>query len=232
MSEVKNVVAIQNQHNEPTPMAIINQMVASGTMDVATVQGLLDIQKQFEKSEAVKSFNRDFAKMSAEMPIFKREKKSFTKNYTPLEDIMALARPVLSKYGFSTSFSTKQLDVRSVDVQCTLMHNDGHSIDTNLIIPVEVVTKGMNSMQALGSAVTYGKRYTITMLLNIVTSDMDDNNGYAKSARSGKPQLNDERYQKALGTIKDGKYTVEELVNTYDLTAEQIVGLANAGDSK
>ena len=219
---------------QPTPMTIISQMVTSGSMDVETVKGLLDIQKSLDLQESIRSFNRDFAMMRSEMPIFKREKQAYTTTYTPLEDIMKLAQPVLSKYGFSASFSTSQIDAKAVSVTCDIMHRDGHSKSTSLIVPVEVVTKGMNSMQALGSAITYGKRYTISGLLNIVTADDKDNNGFAESARQAKPKISDEQMEKAKKAIETNKTTLEQIMGHYDVTPQQIVELArvNANENK
>lgn len=219
---------------QPTPMTIISQMVTSGSMDVETVKGLLDIQKSLDLQESIRSFNRDFAMMRSEMPIFKREKKAYTTTYTPLEDIMKLAQPVLSKYGFSASFSTSQIDAKAVSVTCDIMHRDGHSKSTSLIVPVEVVTKGMNSMQALGSAITYGKRYTISGLLNIVTADDQDNNGFAESARQAKPKISDEQMEKAKKAIETNKTTLDQIIGHYDVTPQQIVELArvNANENK
>ena len=227
-----DVQVIETQ--QPTPMTIISQMVTSGSMDVETVKGLLDIQKSLDLQESIRSFNRDFAMMRSEMPIFKREKQSYTTYYTPLEDIMKLAQPVLSKYGFSASFSTSQIDAKSVSVTCDIMHRDGHSKSTSLIVPVEVVTKGMNSMQALGSAITYGKRYTISGLLNIVTADDKDNNGFAESARQAKPKISDEQMEKAKKAIETNKTTLEQIMGHYDVTPQQIVELArvNANENK
>ena len=227
-----DVQVIETQ--QPTPMTIISQMVTSGSMDVETVKGLLDIQKSLDLQESIRSFNRDFAMMRSEMPIFKREKQAYTTTYTPLEDIMKLAQPVLSKYGFSASFSTSQIDAKAVSVTCDIMHRDGHSKSTSLIVPVEVVTKGMNSMQALGSAITYGKRYTISGLLNIVTADDKDNNGFAESARQAKPKISDEQMEKAKKAIETNKTTLEQIMGHYDVTPQQIVELArvNANENK
>ncbi len=227
-----DVQVIETQ--QPTPMTIISQMVTSGSMDVETVKGLLDIQKSLDLQESIRSFNRDFAMMRSEMPIFKREKQAYTTTYTPLEDIMKLAQPVLSKYGFSASFSTSQIDAKAVSVTCDIMHRDGHSKSTSLIVPVEVVTKGMNSMQALGSAITYGKRYTISGLLNIVTADDKDNNGFAESARQAKPKISDEQMEKAKKAIETNKTTLEQIIGHYDVTPQQIVELArvNANENK
>lgn len=209
---------------QPTPMTIISQMVSSGQMDIATVQGLLDVQREFEKSEAIKSYNRDFALMRSEMPVFKREKTAYQTKYTPLEDIMKLAQPVMSKYGFSASFSTEQQDRSSVKVLCEIIHRDGHSKSTSIIVPVEAVTKGMNNMQALGSAITYGKRYSLSGLLNIVTAEDDDNNGFSQSARSGKPKISD--MGGAKKALASGKVDMDYIYDKYDVTPQEAVELS------
>lgn len=223
------VVAVENKGlpvEQPTPMTIISQMVSSGNMDISTVQGLLDVQREFEKMEATRAFNRDFALMRADMPVFKREKKSFTTKYTPLEDIMKLAQPVMSKYGFSASFATHQENRSEVKVICDIMHRDGHSKSTSIIVPVEVVTKGMNNMQALGSAITYGKRYSLSGLLNIVTAEDEDNNGFSQSARTGKPKITN--IDKAKEMIAEGKTTLDKVFLAYDVSPQEAIELSKA----
>jgi hypothetical protein len=50
----------------------------------------------------------------------------------------------------------------------TILHKDGGSFETSLILPVS-----QQNPQAIGSAITYARRYTLTGLLGIA-ADLDD----------------------------------------------------------
>src|SRR5690606_9193784 len=50
---------------------------------------------------------------------------------------------------------------------------DGHSEETTIFLPADT-SGSKNSVQAVGSSTSYGKRYTASALLNITTRGEDD----------------------------------------------------------
>ena len=80
-------------------------------------------------------------------------------------------------------------------------------------------------MQAIGGAISYGKRYTLCGILNIATTADDDNNGFATNAKieSAKKQISDEELTKGIQAINAKTYTLEKLFNARDLTNEQMM---------
>ena len=138
---------------------------------------------------------------------------------------IAEVQPILSKYGFSVSFTTEQQGLDAVTVNCILQHKDGHSTSTALMLPTKAVNNSMNAMQAIGAAISYGKRYTICGILNIATAQDDDNNGFAVNAKieSAKRPLSDARLEKAIEQVNAGKLTVEQITESYDLTPQQLI---------
>ena len=207
-------------------LSVIRNMVTSGNFDVSVARELLEMQKDFMKQHSFSIFNNDFSLMSQEIPVIAHTKKSYSTTYTPYEDIVKITQPILSKYGFSISFSNEQSNVDSIKVICTLMHKDGHSVSTSLELPTEAVTKGMNKMQAIGAANSYGKRYALCGILNIATTGEDCNNGFATNAKTAKPAINGDQLSKALKAISENKYTLEKLFSSYELTIEQHVEVA------
>ena len=213
---------------EQNALSVIQNMVTSGNFDVSVARELLEMQKDFMKQQAIINFNNDFSLMSKEIPVIAKTKKAHNTWYAPLEDIVKITQPILSKYGFSISFSTSQNGLDSVTVQCTLMHRDGHSTSTELMLPTKSVSNSMNAMQAIGAAITYAKRYTLSGILNIATGD-DDNNGFTTNAKTSKPRMSPDQLEKALAAIKEEKYTLEKLFVTYELTTEQLVEVVKNG---
>lgn len=218
---MSNLPAQQNN----SALTVIENMVSSGNFDVNVARELIEMQKDIMKQQAIINFNHDFSLMSKKIPVIAKTKKAHTTMYAPLEDIVKVVQPILSEHGFSVSFSTQQNSLDSVTITCTLMHKDGHSTSTELQLPTKAVNNSMNAMQAIGAAITYGKRYTISGLLNISTGD-DDNNGFTVNAKTSKPRLTDEQFSKALAKIQANEYTLEKLLNTYELSNEQIIEVA------
>lgn len=210
---------------ENNALAVIQQMVTSGNFDVSVARELLDMQKDFMRHQAIINYNNDFSLMSKEIPVIAKSKKAHNTSYAPLEDIVKVVQPILSKYGFSVSFTTEQQGLEAVTVNCILQHKDGHSTSTSLMLPTKAVNNSMNAMQAIGAAISYGKRYTICGILNIATAQDDDNNGFAVNAKteSAKRPLSDERLDKAIAQVNDGKLTVEQITASYDLTPQQLI---------
>ena len=210
---------------ENSALSVIQQMVASGNFDVSVAKELLEMQKDFMKQQGIINYNNDFALMSKEIPIIAKTKKAHTTMYAPLEDIVKGVQPILSKYGFSISFTTEQQGLDSVTIHCILQHKDGHSTSTALMLPTKAVNNSMNAMQAIGAAISYGKRYTICGILNIATAQDDDNNGFALNVRaeSAKRTITDEALTKGISAVNGKTYTLEKLLATYDLTNEQLM---------
>lgn len=218
---MSNLVAQENN-----ALGVIQQMVTSGNFDVSVARELLEMQKDFMKHQAIINYNNDFALMSKEIPVIARSKKAHTTSYAPLEDIVKVTQPILSKYGFSISFTTEQQGLEAVTVNCILQHKDGHSTSTALMLPTKAVNNSMNAMQAIGAAISYGKRYTICGILNIATAQDDDNNGFAVNAKieASKKPMSDARLEKAIEQVNLKKVDLQkDILDKFDLTPEQLM---------
>lgn len=164
-------------------MDMASQIVAMASnpdFDVAKLEKLMELQERVANQQSVIAFNQDFATMQSELPSVARSKKGQNSKYATLEDIITSTRSILQKYGFATSFETDtQLGANKQDsfvkVTAVLVHRLGHSTKTSLLVPFDFSgNKSSNYAQAMGSAVSYGKRYALCALLNIATHDDDD----------------------------------------------------------
>lgn len=206
-------------------ISLMQQAISNPNMDMSVLREMLAMQKEVIAQQAVIEFNNDFSLMSKDIPVIAHTKKSYSTTYTPLEDIVNIVRPILSKYGFSVSFNNEQLEKGFVTVTCQLRHKAGHTIENKLTLPTEAATKGMNGIQAIGAAISYGKRYTLCGVLNIATTADDDNNGFATNAKEemSKKPLSDVRLEKAIEQVNNGTITVDYITGTYDLTPQQLI---------
>lgn len=90
--------------------------------------------------------------------------------YAPLETIMDAVRPVLSK----NQLAVVQL-VDDKMLSTLLLHTSGQWL-LSKPLPIRIAEEAQNSSQALGSAITYAKRYSICAMLGVVADDDDDGN--------------------------------------------------------
>ena len=96
-------------------------------------------------------------------------------SYATLHDLLEALRPKLSAQGLSIHFSLSSHD-GLVRVTGVLAHSSGASIRSWL----EGRPEGrMSSVQAMGSMITYFKRYVLTSLVGIEPEEDDDGQGAA-----------------------------------------------------
>lgn len=207
-------------------LALIDKAITNGS-DIKVLDKMLDMQDRMMAKEAELKFNSAFSVMVNEIPIVAKtsEANIQTKNgssykikYASLDEIVEVVRPILSAHGFSVNFKHDQENAANIRIFCILRHRDGHSIENSMVIPV---AGGNNAAQAIGSTITYGKRYTLCSMLNIATGD--DRDGFTVKADEAnrKMKLSDERFASALQAVKNGKYSLSKLVIEYDLSADQ-----------
>lgn len=208
MSELTTVNdnQVATQSNEASMAMQIMSMASNPEFDVEKLEKLMDLQEREMARLALVAFNQAFAEMQSQIPTVAKSKKGGDSNYATLEDVVEITRPILNRYGFSTYFDTKtdisnNREVKdkygnvnviydgNVIVEAILLHKMGHQIKTSLIVPFDFSgSKKMNTAQAMGSAVSYGKRYSLCALLNIATRDDNDaqtSNVYAHKTITG-----------------------------------------------
>lgn len=159
-----------------TPQAMLATAVARG--DAALAEKLMDLSDRWEARTARKSFDAAIAAAKAEIPvIFKNREMNAGSGRTSYkyEDMAAIARaidPVLSKHGLGYRFRT-QVQGNIVTVTCIVFHGDGHSEENTLQAGADT-SGSKNSIQALGSSLTYLQRYSLKAALGLAASADDD----------------------------------------------------------
>lgn len=179
---MSNELVIEQRSNVPAVstemqavMSMIERVVLNPDADMAKLEKMLDLQERILNRNASQAFTADLAAMQAELPLVGKAGEGHNKaKYAKLEDINEAIRPTLQKYGFAVTFRTKQTE-KNLTVVAILSHKQGHSESTDLILPLDT-SGSKNAVQAIGSTVSYGKRYALCALLNISTGDDTDGN--------------------------------------------------------
>lgn len=160
-------------------MQIIDRAANDPAFDVAKLQALLDVKKQWEADEARKAFVVAMAAFKASAPtITKNKQVSFatTKGKTEykhatLDNVCDVVIPALSKHGFTHRWETSQEG--AIAVTCIITHSLGHSERTTLRAASDD-SGGKNAIQAIGSTVTYLQRYTLLEAVGLAVRGTDN----------------------------------------------------------
>ena len=190
MSEIANIEAGGNIVVSDGPGALLNAIVALAkdeAFDVTKLEALMKMQERMEDRQAERAFARALHAAQAEIPHIAKNgtvslgsgKGSYA--FTTWTDMDRVLRPVMDRHGFTLKFDMAAKDGGGAVITGTLLHVDGHS--TQASIPLALDTgPGRNNLQAMGSTMSYGRRYVAEMLFNLVRRGEDDD-GKAGGAR-------------------------------------------------
>jgi len=156
------------------PAEMIKQAVAGGA-DLDKLEKLLTLQERWEANEARKAYHRAMAEFKANPPKIDKDKtvkyKEVKYTHASLANVVEKITAELSKYGLSASWRTQQNG--KIIVTCKITHVMGHSEETSLGADADT-TGSKNSIQAIGSTITYLERYTLLATLGLATYEADD----------------------------------------------------------
>lgn len=104
--------------------------------------------------------------------------------YASMTSVLETVRKPLTEAGLvlyqSASAITDESGKLTVVVRSMLIHGDtGESVEEQIAMPV-----AQNTPQAIGSAITYGRRYLAVLQCGLAPDDDDDDDGNASSAQT------------------------------------------------
>jgi hypothetical protein len=156
------------------------QRVSNGKgIDADKLEKLIALQERIMEVNAKAAFNQAYTAMVLEIPEIDRKGAIRNKvgeiqsRYSRHEDIQRVVKPILQRFGFSLSYQTEWPSAGMVRVSGILTHTQGHS-RTSAFESAADPSGNKNAIQALGSTVSYGRRYSTIDLLNITCKGQDD----------------------------------------------------------
>ena len=166
--------------------------------DVAKFGELLRMQREVTHEQARREFNQAMAAAQAEMlPVIRDATNTHIgSKYAKLETIDRDMRPIYTRHGFSVRFGSAPSPTEGwLRIICTVSHVGGYSEVNHLDAPPDASgsrgSANKTAVQAVGSAVTYLRRYLLTMVFNIVLADDDDDGEATRKPPGGKPPSRD-----------------------------------------
>lgn len=164
-------------------MAIIERAALNPEVDAAKMDQLFALQEKVLARNARTEYYRALAMMAGAMPAIAENGRGHNQTkYAKWEDIQSAITPILGQHGFALSFRTKVED-KAIRITAILAHREGHTEENELLLPADN-SGSKNAVQAVGSSITYGFRYTACALLNIQTGVTDDDGRAAGGAET------------------------------------------------
>lgn len=208
------------------PGALLNAIVMlakDDAVDVTKLQALMGMQERMEERQAEIEFNRALAqlppmhvKKNGTIDLTSKDDKDKGKQRKPVpfakwEDMADVIEPILHQHGFRLMFDSvpRQSDGGGLVVTGKLLHRDGHCKTASMPLALDT-GPGRNNLQAMGSTLSYGKRYCTEMLLNIVREGIDDD---GKSAETS--YVNDEQAHDLLVKMEEAGVTGAEKMQAF-----------------
>ena len=143
-------------------------------------------------------------KKSIENDAFKKGGKAL--KYADLDAIIKTVTPALAKNGLSQhQFTDTDIENKAVKITTMILHESGqYFFGDTLVLPAE--SFGKFNAQTVGSAITYGRRYSLSAILGIASENDDDANSisgqdkgkqekqYVKPSAPVEPPMTKEQY--------------------------------------
>ncbi|WP_050632222.1 ERF family protein [Bacillus andreraoultii] len=151
------------------------------------------MEKQTEKKELYKSLVKAINEL--QNPSNSADNPYFNSKYVPLANIIDIAKPVLGKYNlavmqvpfvmYEAVGNPNSMKERAiVKIMTTILHENGESLE----FPPILLKAGGDTPHAIGSAITYGRRYSLTSILGIAGKEDDDDGNNASNGQIERQQ--------------------------------------------
>lgn len=121
------------------------------------------------KSDDLKELPAAFIKLQKELEPIKKDAQGNRSKYASLTNVVQGVQQALSANDFVLFHTMRTGGAASACMETVLLHKSGEHISSTIEVPIAK----LNDPQAYGSAMTYGRRYSIMALLGLVTEDDD-----------------------------------------------------------
>jgi len=202
-----NAVSVHQENIAPVDpfLSIIERALFSPEADISKLERVIALRDEGIAKQAKAEFVAAFSAMQQVLPsVVKKGKGGHNNKFITFDDAISAVKPVLSKYEFALNFKTsRDREKGVVTVTAILRHAGGYEEESSLDLPVDT-SGSKNAVQAIGSTVSYGKRYTAFCLLNIAAEGEDDD-AQRVSQKQSVQTISEEQAADLLALIEETK---------------------------
>lgn len=179
-TKLETAPAVQNE--AAAIFSMIERISSDPSIPIDRVEQAFAFYQKVQADQARRAFDNAMASAKAEIkPIIKNRTVSHdtktggrkTYKHEDLAQIASSVDPVLSKFGLSYRFRTTSNINEPVAVTCIVSHQLGYS-EENTLCAGRDDSGNKNSIQAIGSTITYLQRYTLKAALGLAAAHDDD----------------------------------------------------------
>ena len=148
------------------------------------------------RSDQINELAAALCKAQGKFPILQKRSKAYNWMYADLAEILECVQPILEANELSIS---SEIDWDKPTLTMYLFHSSGQHIGCSIKLHYKAQEK-TNEMQAMGSSITYARRYCICCLLNLAADKETDDDGH-RSAPKG--EVKEQEKPKAVSSARD-----------------------------
>lgn len=171
-------------------------------------------------SEKLGEIAKALSLMQGEIKDAEKDTDGYGYKYADLSQVLRIIRPLMAKNGLSVTQHVSNADDKIV-IETMLMHSSGEWMSSELSLP-PVPSKSMNAAQAVGSVITYGRRYALTAIFGITQADDDTSSERVVHDASKRFTTNDSRRNNAPEPRRNStpvEKPVASAVNSIDVSS-------------
>lgn len=199
LAHIDEVRAVAERTGVAGVVGFIMEAATSGAVDAGVLTAMTQLATSMKAEERLDAdrrqlaeFNRDFNAAIMAMPVItkagiikipanaaKGTPERTQGRFARFEDIDRVVRPILRDHNLAIRFDVGESD-KVTTVTPIMMHSNGHTERGGTMrLPLDD-SGAKNNVQGVGSSVSYGKRYTMCAMLNIITEGTDDDGSLGK----------------------------------------------------
>lgn len=202
------------QDRAPAPSDLLRLALSQGA-GVDQLERLMGLQERYEAMEAKKAYVVAMAAFKANPPriskdrhvSFQTSKGQTEYDHASLANVTESINSALSLNGLSASWKTAQIE-KSITVTCCITHVLGHQECTSLSAFGDD-SGGKNSIQGIGSTVSYLSRYTLLALTGLATHDQDTDGANPKDPEVPEEKITVAQINELSRILESKKYDAD-----------------------
>lgn len=165
-----------------------------------------------KQSESITKLLSGLMDVQREIPTMPKNAKGYGYNYTDLDTITSVIKPILARHDISYMQSVGMNEQGQNILTTRIFNRNGEYIEDSTILPIVQSAKN-NSAQTLGMSITYMRRYMLCAMFGITSDEDVDANTFNQQQNTQPPQ-NVQNVANAMnGTVTETKNIGIEIKN-------------------
>jgi hypothetical protein len=199
--------------------------------DPAKFTAMAEFQLKLEDRASERDLADAIQAIQSELPPVEKDgsipKKGGTSiPFATFENIMAVLQPYLTQHGIAITYSSEFTATKFITTATARKGNA--TVSASVPLPIDE-GPGRNSTQSHGSSMSYGKRYAVESLFNIIRKGKDDDGSTADIRYIGGEQCREiEELIKGTGRDRNRFLSVYGLRDVTEIETAQFTILKNA----